>query len=100
MHSLRSCSALVCLVVLSIFSLFAPSLHADNKVLGEVELQGASKVENTSGVWVDGQYVGYLSELKGSKKIELLPGQHDLSVRQNGYQDFTQKITVEPRLIL
>jgi hypothetical protein len=33
---------------------------AENKILGEVELQGASKVEKSSGVWVDGQYLGYL----------------------------------------
>jgi PEGA domain len=71
-----------------------PALRAQNKVLGEVELAGASKVENTSGVWIDGQYVGYLSELKGSKKLLLLPGEHDITVRQGGYLDFTQKITV------
>jgi hypothetical protein len=28
--------------------MFSPSLHAQNKVLGEIELVGASKVENTS----------------------------------------------------
>jgi hypothetical protein len=49
-----------------------PSLGQSNKILGEVELVGASKVERTSGVWIDGQYVGYLKELKGSKKILLL----------------------------
>jgi hypothetical protein len=71
-----------------------PAARAENKVLGEVELQGASKVENTSGVWVDGQYVGYLNELKGSKKLLLLPGEHDITVRQGGYLDFVQKISV------
>jgi len=69
---------------------------ADNKVLGEVELQGASKVEKDSGVWVDGQYLGYLKELKGDKKILLLPGQHDIVVRQDGYEDFRTSITVGP----
>jgi hypothetical protein len=63
-------------------------------VLGEIELEGASKVENTSGVWIDGQYIGYLSELKGSKKLLLLPGEHYLTVRQGGYLDFFQKISV------
>jgi hypothetical protein len=63
-------------------------------VLGEVELVGASKVENTSGVWIDGPYVGYLSELKGSKKLLLLPGDHDITVRQGGYLDFVQKVSV------
>jgi hypothetical protein len=71
-----------------------PAAHADNKVLGEIELVGASKVENTSGVWVDGQYVGYLNELKGSKKLLLLPGEHEIVVRQGGYLDFVQKLSV------
>lgn len=72
------------------------SLAQSNQVLGEVEFVGATKVEKTSGVWVDGQYVGYLKELKGSKKILLLPGEHEIGVRQDGYQDFTDKITVRP----
>jgi hypothetical protein len=40
--------------------------------------------------------VGYLKELKGSKKVLLLPGEHMISVRQNGYQDFTQEIVLQP----
>ena len=76
--------------------LLATMLRADNKVMGELELQGKSKVEKTSGVWVDGQYVGYLKELKGDKKLLLLPGEHEISVRQNGYQNFTQRITIRP----
>jgi len=47
--------------------------QAENKVLGELQLEGTSDVERTSGVWIDGQYLGYLKELKGSKKILLLP---------------------------
>ena len=50
----------------------ATRVHADNKVMGSIEFQGKSKVEKTSGVWVDGQYVGYLKELHGSKKVLLL----------------------------
>lgn len=71
-------------------------LAQHNEILGEIELMGAGKVEKTSGVWVDGQYLGYLKELKGSKKILLLPGEHEIVVRQDGYQDFTDKITVQP----
>ena len=76
--------------------LFVVPLHAKNDVLGEIELIGATKVEKTSGVWVDGQYLGYLNELKGSKKILLLPGQHEIVVRQAGYQDFAQQVVTEP----
>ena len=49
-----------------------------------------------SGVWVDGKYVGYLKELHGSKTVLLLPGEHVVSVRQNGYQDFEQRLSVQP----
>jgi hypothetical protein len=70
------------------------AVGAENDVLGEIELVGASKVEKTSGVWVDRQYVGYLNELKGSKKILLLPGEHEIVVRQGGYLDFVRKVSV------
>src|SRR6516225_6480569 len=73
-----------------------PAVYAGNEVMGEIEFQGKSKIEKTSGVWVDGQYLGYLKELKGSKKILLLPGQHEIAVRQDGYHEFTQTITVRP----
>ncbi|HZP62344.1 MAG TPA: PEGA domain-containing protein [Terriglobales bacterium] len=82
---------------LFISSIMATSLgFAENKVLGEVELQGATKIEKDSGVWIDGQYLGYLKELKGDKKILLLPGQHDVLVRQDGYEDFRTSVTVGP----
>src|SRR5712692_3426081 len=83
-------AALCCLVFL------AMGLYAQNEVLGEVEFVGATKVERTSGVWIDGQYVGYLDELKTDKKVLLLPGEHEIAVRQSGYKDFTQKVIVEP----
>jgi PEGA domain len=76
--------------------LCAPLYAGNNQVMGEIHLEGKTKVEKTSGVWVDGQYVGYLKELKGSKKVLLLPGEHTISIRQNGYQDFTQGVMVKP----
>lgn len=85
----------LCALVLFALSL-SLAVHADNKVLGELQLEGASDVERSSGVWIDGQYLGYLKELKGSKKILLLPGTHKLSVRQNGYQEFTRDVTLQP----
>jgi hypothetical protein len=71
-------------------------MYAENAVMGEIQFEGKSHVEKTSGVWVDGQYVGYLKELKGAKKVLLLPGEHIITVRQDGYQDYTAHVTVEP----
>jgi len=86
----------ICTLVLACLSLFVEVSYAGNEVLGELQLEGVSKVEKTSGVWIDGQYLGYLDELKGSKKILLLPGTHKLAVRQNGYQDFTRDVVLQP----
>lgn len=85
-------------VLVAGFCLFFATARAaaQNQIMGEVQFSGATKVERDSGVWVDAQYVGYLKELKGKKKILLLPGTHQISVRQSGYDDFTQEIVVEP----
>jgi hypothetical protein len=74
----------------------AVTLRAGSQVLGQINLIGATKAERASGVWIDGEYLGYLKELKGSRQILLLPGKHDIVVRQNGYQDFRESVTVEP----
>lgn len=86
---------LCAILALSAFVL-PPALLAGNQVMGELYLEGKTKIERTSGVWIDGQYVGYLKELKGNKKVLLLPGEHVVSVRQNGYQDFTQRVVLTP----
>lgn len=82
-------------VLLALFAIL-PTLRAQNQVMGELQFEGVTKVDKTSGVWVDGQYVGYLKELKGNKKVLLLPGEHTISVRQNGYADFNKTLTVKP----
>lgn len=87
---------IVTLMFASLF--FVPSWARahQNQVMGELRFSGPTKVERDSGVWIDGQYVGYLKELKGDKKIMLLPGEHEISVRQAGYKDFTKSIVVAP----
>src|SRR5712671_4868267 len=74
----------------------AKTVAAQNDVMGELQFEGKTKVERDSGVWIDGNYVGYLKELNGSKKVTLLPGQHEVVVRQSGYQDYVAKIVVAP----
>ena len=84
------------LLVCSSLLFFPSAIPAQNQVLGEVKLVGKTKTDKTSGVWVDGQYVGYVNELKDDNKLLLVPGEHEISVRQSGYTDFTQKVTIEP----
>src|SRR5712692_4921856 len=94
--ALRKVNPLLWVLLLVSALLLSPAMYAENEVMGEIQFEGKSHVEKTSGVWVGGGYVGYLKELKGSKKVLLLPGEHVITVRQNGYQDFTERIRVQP----
>lgn len=87
---LPKCALCLILVLTAIYAL------AENKVLGELVFEGTTKVDRDAGVWVDGQYLGYVKELKGSKKVLLLPGEHEIVIREDGYKDFMQKVTLQP----
>ena len=87
---------LIVSLMLALFFASSSARAQQNQVMGELQFSGTTKIERNSGVWVDGQYVGYLKELKGDKKVMLMPGDHEISVRQAGYQDFTKRIVVEP----
>ena len=97
MHrSLRFPSA-VLLLGLFCALLAAPRLDAqDSKVMGELKFRGATGVEKDAGVWIDGVYVGYVTELKGDKRVLLLPGKHVVTARESGYSDFVKEVVVEP----
>ena len=87
----------VTLFASALFSLVAAHLSAQSsQVMGEVQFSGDTQLDRDSGVWIDGNYVGYVKELKGRKKVLLLPGKHQIVVRQAGYTDFTREIIVEP----
>ena len=72
------------------------SLRAQNRVLAEVRFVAHNKAEKNAGVWVDGQYVGYVKELSGDKKMLLLAGRHEIVVRQAWYHDEVQEVLLEP----
>jgi hypothetical protein len=76
-----------------------PVSAGNNKILGEVRFEAENGSAKTAGVWVDGKYVGYVNELKGAKKLLLLPGEHNISVREAGYQSVEQTISVDPNAV-
>ncbi len=88
-------SIFIFIILLSFLFSVIPA-RAQNQVMGEVEFNPAAKVDRHAGVWVDGQYVGFAEELKGDKKVMLLPGNHEIVLRQDGYKEITQNILVEP----
>jgi hypothetical protein len=71
-------------------------VHAENRVLAEIRFVAHNRAEKTAGVWVDGQYVGYVKELNGDKKMLLLPGKHEIVVRQPWYKDYVEEGVLEP----
>lgn len=87
----------VSLLALSLLFFAAARVSAQSsKVMGEVRFEGDTQIDRDSGVWIDGEYIGYVKELKGDKKVLLMPGKHQIAVRQAGYAEFTREIVVEP----
>jgi len=74
----------------------AAAVPAQNQQPGEVRFAADNEQERDSGVWIDGKYYGYVKELKGDKKVLLPPGEHEISIRSDGYRDLVKKILVEP----
>lgn len=72
------------------------TVQAQNRLQGELELKPASGTERDAGVWLDGQYVGHVSDLRGGDSLVLVPGQHDLLFRLVGYEDLRHSVTIEP----
>jgi PEGA domain len=70
--------------------------HAENRVLAEIRFEAHNRAEKTAGVWVDGQYLGFVKELNGDKKMLLLPGKHEIIVRQAWYKDYVDDGVFEP----
>jgi len=69
---------------------------AEDRVQSELRFAAHSKDEKTAGVWVDGQYVGFVKELVGDKKLMLLPGKHEIVIRQAWYNEFVTEVILEP----
>jgi hypothetical protein len=102
-EEMRYGTKVVCLLVLGglsgLFSL-PTTLHSQDRIMGQIQFVPTTKIAKTSGVWVDGQYIGYLAELKGGNRLRLLPGSHEIIVRQAGYSDYDKKVLIEPRTVL
>jgi hypothetical protein len=90
MLSRRSLPALLAILAL------VGMVRAEDRVQSELKFVAHNKAEKTAGVWVDGQYVGFVKELTGDKKITLLPGKHEILVRQAWYRDYVDQVILEP----
>jgi PEGA domain len=71
-------------------------LYAESPALAELRFEAKGNAEKTAGVWIDGQYVGYVKEVNSGNKMSLLPGKHEVVVRQAWYKDFDEQVILEP----
>ena len=85
---------IVPLLALSL-TLLGPA-DAANEILGELALKPSSRAEKNAGVWIDGQYLGFVKELKGKRKVLLLPGEHKITFKLAGFLDLERTITMLP----
>ena len=69
---------------------------AEARLQSELRFAAHTQDEKTAGVWVDGQYVGFVKELAGDKKLMLLPGKHEIVIRQAWYNEFVKQVILEP----
>jgi hypothetical protein len=83
-------------VLVLLFLAHADTYGQQSPSMGEVRFTADNQAERDSGVWIDGKYTGYVKELKGNRKVMLPAGEHEISIRQAGYKDFTKKLVVEP----
>src|SRR5258708_36813681 len=71
-------------VVLVVVILLIGVLFAEDRVQSELRFAAHTNDEKTAGAWVDGQYVGFVKELAGDKKLVLLPGKHEIASARAG----------------
>jgi PEGA domain-containing protein len=85
------------LLFVTAFVLFLlTSSLAQNRLQSTLRFDAKGDDAKNAGVWIDGQYVGYVKELTGDRTVILLPGKHRVVVRQAWYQDFTNEVVLEP----
>ena len=83
-------------LMLVVVILLIGAMCAQDRVQSELRFAAHSRDEKTAGVWVDGQYVGSVKELAGDKKLMLLPGKHEIVIRQAWYNEFVTEAILEP----
>lgn len=69
---------------------------AGNPLFGEIDLEAASKVEKNAGVWLDGQYLGHVRDLRGGSRLVVPPGRHELLFKLIGYENLERSVIIEP----
>ena len=80
--------------ICSLFVLFLlMSVTAQEKGTGYLKVKAQP---GRAGVFVDDKYLGPAANFRISRKYAVPAGEHEVSLRDPRYQDFTTKVTIEP----
>jgi hypothetical protein len=69
---------------------------AANGIFGEIEIEAATRIEKSAGVWLDGQYVGFVRDLNGKGRLVTPPGEHELLFQLAGFEPLERSVVVDP----
>ena len=93
-NTLRTCT--LALILGAFLVIPSTAFSQNNRVMGQLRFGSHGWVNDSAGVWVDAQYVGYVKELHGDRTVYLLPGKHTIEVREGGYQEISENLVVSP----
>lgn len=81
-------------VAVCMLLVLSSSVHSQSRAMGEIHFIPASKTEKSAGVWIDGEYVGYVEEFAGNRKVPVSAGKHEITLRLAGYKELTRTVDV------
>lgn len=88
------------LLAIAAAALLAAPVHAGDKTVGSAANPGVLKTKvkpDDAGVWVNGEYVGHADRFSGpGENLFLPPGEHEIRFTMVYYQDYVEKVTIEP----
>ena len=93
-------TSLACAAALALALSSHTPLAAGDKTVGSASNPGVLKTKvkpDDAGVWVNGEYVGHADRFSGpGENLYLPPGEHEIRFTMVYFQDYVQKVTIEP----
>lgn len=80
------------LLTVALAASFAFTCVAADKSTGYIKARGKP---TGAGLFVDGKYVGPAGRFTVPEKYEIAPGDHEVSLKDPRYEDFTTKVSVQ-----
>jgi hypothetical protein len=84
------------IIAWGMFSALVPVRLNAQEARAELRLIPETRVEKLAGVWVDGEYLGYVDQFKGRNTLGLVAGKHKMVIRVKGMKDMKRELNLAP----